>query len=352
MSDIPRPKVYLDKYSHRYPGIWRMIDQFRAARGKDIPDWPDWCFLPISAIFSIVICQSGYFNLDIHDPQQQLLLNDIGALSALAPWRVTQGVYRFDPNVYQEVIKTPITGNIPHEILYQLPEWCVYIETPELEIFGAPIFGFFAYLEYDIKEKRTELRFVLDRDGPCDFKGPKPFALHLGKWPLEEAILRAFQEAAQQIKKWGWNARDIDFTEPDFIKESAKQFQPLISLLLYLCASNGEIEPVEGRLPTKPKPKKTKKGVRLFPPNKPTTWDVGVRMGAAIRRARAATTSEDRGGTHASPRPHIRRAHWHTFWTGPRKDSEKRKPVLKWLSPMLIGGSGDDLPVTIRKVEK
>jgi hypothetical protein len=74
-------------------------------------------------------------------------------------------------------------------------------------------------------------------------------------------------------------------------------------------------------------------------------------MGAAIRKAKIAIESEDRGGTHASPRPHVRRAHWHTYWTGPRKDPQKRKPVLKWLSPILVNvEDGADMPVTIRKV--
>ena len=39
------------------------------------------------------------------------------------------------------------------------------------------------------------------------------------------------------------------------------------------------------------------------------------------------------------PRAHIRRAHWHRFWTGPR-DGE-RTPRVKWLPPIPV--NVDDL---------
>jgi hypothetical protein len=76
-------------------------------------------------------------------------LGDVGAVGALAAWRVTKGIYRFDPDVYQEIIDTPVTGDIPHEILFELPEWCVYIETPGMMAEQEQkVVGFFAHLEY------------------------------------------------------------------------------------------------------------------------------------------------------------------------------------------------------------
>lgn len=295
---------------------------------------------------------------NIADPEYRHLIENVGIMAALAAWRVTQGVYRFDQDIYKDVVETPITGNIPHEILYQLPEWCVYIETPGLSFFENTLVGFFAHLEYDTKTGHDELRFVLDCENerkPGDPKKPtyRPNMIHLGDWTLEEAIKKTAEESYRQMEKWGWDTGEVNITSQEFISISVSQFQPLVSLLLYLCSANGEIESVDERVPSKPKPKKTKKGLRLFPPNRPTTWDVGVRMGAAIRKAKIAIESEDRGGTHASPRPHVRRAHWHTYWTGPRKDPQKRKPILKWLSPILVNvEDGADMPVTIRQVKK
>jgi len=76
------------------------------------------------------------------------------------------------------------------------------------------------------------------------------------------------------------------------------------------------------------------KGVRMSPAEKVTHWDVGSRIGAELRRA-ATESGESKGGAHASPRPHVRTARWHHYWTGPRH-STQRKLVLKWLHPMMV----------------
>lgn len=63
------------------------------------------------------------------------------------------------------------------------------------------------------------------------------------------------------------------------------------------------------------------------------------------------TTEEE---CHASPRPHMRRGHWHHFWTGPKNDETNRKLVLKWLSPMMISVDTEDVnenPVVIHEVK-
>jgi len=290
--------------------------------------------------------------IDITSPEGMPLINDVGIIGALAAWRVTQGVYRFDPEVYRAVIETPVTGDLPYDVLFNLPEWCVYIETPGLSFLGLPLSGFFAYLEYDVNDGRKELRLVLDHTRPEDTVPVlMSQVIHLGPWSLLESVERAMREA-ERVSRERWGS-----TEP-FPVEAAKQvytgFMPLVSLLLYICSVNGEIGDGERR-PTRPRTKKTRKGMRMFPPNQVTTWNVGVRMGAALRRAKmsAPRDTPEAGGEgkqRSSPRAHVRRAHWHGYWTGPRDGEQKF--VLKWLSPVLVGGGEEkELPVTIRPVE-
>ena len=74
-------------------------------------------------------------------------------------------------------------------------------------------------------------------------------------------------------------------------------------------------------------------------------------MGAALARAKASIeTGESR--THSGPAPHIRRAHWHSFWQGPKSEPEKRSIEVKWLPPIPIGveNLGEMIP-TIRLVK-
>jgi hypothetical protein len=341
------PKKALEYYSRVYPSAWKQVDRLRAGRGKDLPFWPDWCFLPLSGAYAVVSTEAERQGIDVTDLKNLHLINDVGIVGALAAWRVTQGIYRFDPDVYQAVIDTPITGDLPHDILFNLPEWCIFVETPGLDFMGRRLNGYFAHLEYDAHDGRKELRLVLDHTR-AESRVPVLISqvVHLGPWSLLEAIERAMK-SAEHISK------DLLGTDSPFPWEALQAVQgsvaPLISLLLYICSVNGEIGDGK-RQPTNPKPKKTKKGRRIFPPNQVTTWDVGVRMGAALRRAKETAWHSEaqepqEPGERTSLRPHVRRAHWHGYWTGP----QKRKYVLKWLSPVLVGGK--EVPVTIRPVE-
>ncbi|WP_236904089.1 hypothetical protein [Comamonas serinivorans] len=129
----------------------------------------------------------------------------------------------------------------------------------------------------------------------------------------------------------------------------------VISLLLYIC----EGDDIQGRgHPGNPEPTRTRRdGWRLFPAQGVRMWDVGVRMGAALRAAYQAAET-DQGGTHAGPRGHVRRAHWHGYWSGPMKDKdgqdiprERRKFDLRWQPPIAVNLPDiASLPATIRKV--
>jgi hypothetical protein len=138
---------------------------------------------------------------------------------------------------------------------------------------------------------------------------------------------------------------------PDGYAEAARgTFGPLLSLLLYLCADDAEIGDGRRR-PANPEPKRTRRhGWRLFPADGPRTWDVGVRLGAALRRGYQRAETEEReeaASGRARPRPHIRRAHWHTFLAGEGR-TERR---LKWLPPIPVNVEDvGDLPATIRRV--
>lgn len=278
-------------------------------------------------------------------------ITDAARLAALAAWRMTQGIYRFDPAVYEAVRDTPVAGDIPHELLLRLPEWCVYLETPGLHFGAAPLQGAFAHLEHDVNNGRRELRLLLDTD---EAGGAllTPWPLHLGPWTLAESIARAMDVA-----------RDANPSHRALARRGAAEealracFEPLVSLLLYVCTQSDEITGRRGA-PGNPDPVRTRRnGWRLFPAEGPRTWDVGVRLGAALRRAYAAEETGASGATRGAVRGHIRRAHWHTYLRGPRKrdgapvPSDQRIVDLRWMPPIAVAlDSVENLPATIRPV--
>lgn len=90
----------------------------------------------------------------------------------------------------------------------------------------------------------------------------------------------------------------------------------------------------------------------MFAPDGTTTWDVGVRIGAALRRARdhEDQPADEQRAVGTRPRAHIRCAHWHTFWTGAR-DGEQT-PRVKWLPPIPVNVADDEtLPAIIHPVK-
>ena len=127
----------------------------------------------------------------------------------------------------------------------------------------------------------------------------------------------------------------------------------MLQLLLYLCSEEPDMPEIEH-------PQQRRRlsgGVRS--PEAPRVWDVGVRVSTAIRRfngkATVATDNRESGaapGSHASPRPHVRSAHWHTYWTGPRDAVfPLRKPVMRWIPPLPIGMDWKrEMPTIIRMV--
>jgi hypothetical protein len=331
-----RPGNILQSFTRFYPDAWKQVDEFRARR-KELGGWADWCFLPLAATHAIVSNGKAI--------QSSTQARNIGILGALAAWRVTKGIYRFDPTTFDALWKTPVTGDIPTEVLFHLPEWCVYIPTPDQTWQGATLNGFFSHLESDMNDRRTELRLVLDVTGPAgDDLISVP--IHLGRGGVAGGVEAMLKEAARHFP-----AR---VQSPDgLLEQLSSDISPLVSLVLYLCSQAAEIKESGAgkRVPTRPKPQKTKKGMRIFAPDQPSRWEVGYRLGAALRQALSEHEPSEPTGIHASPRPHIRRAHWHSFWVGKKDQPDTRSVTLKWLPPIPVNVTGvEDLTTTVRAV--
>lgn len=113
----------------------------------------------------------------------------------------------------------------------------------------------------------------------------------------------------------------------------------VLPYLLYLCAENRELD---GDVEAQPQLSKTRKGTRIFARPAANLMQAGIRTGAAIRAAKEARA--DQGSVESgegTPRvPHLRVAHWHLYWKGPRNDPSKQTRVLHFLPP---------IPVNVRK---
>jgi hypothetical protein len=342
-----RAREILAAVGHAYPHAWQQVDRVRAARGKAAPEWPEWCFLPLRTAHAIV---AGSSRRRLPYERQ----HHPSIVGALAAWRVTQGIYRFDPAIYEALIETPLTRELPIGPLYCLPEWCIYLECPGLTwpIAGEerPIHGAWAHLDLNDStgcEVAPELRIVLDTARvPSDPLNTTHGCIAIpliGRGTIAESLEFVLSFGVKEARAHGVTVA-AELTDAENV---ARILWPIISLLLYVCTESGQIG--DGlRRPVNPQPKRTRHGWRQFPADRPTTWDVGVRIGAALRRAYQQQANQDAVPTGRHLRGHVRLFHWHTFLAGPGR-TERR---VKWLPPIWVNlDNPDSMPATVRRVQ-
>lgn len=259
----PRPRQRMLAVGQMYPRAWKLADEFRAGRGKSgMPDWPEWCYLPLGGWYAVV---SDDASVPGHLPLN--LVPDVARLAALGAWRATQSIYRFDPDLRDMITGATIDTHIIERDLYQLPEWCPYIEI-ETDYAGYPICGYWAHLEYDANTGGHELRLLLDMTDPDTLLMPVP--LHLGTGDLRRSAEQALTETRRQLimhsASAGLPAKDWDAPTAELI---ADEIMPLVALVRHLCNDQADYP-----RPEKPKPKKIKKRWRLVAPDRATIREV------------------------------------------------------------------------------
>jgi len=375
---VPRPIQYMTCMVDRHPGLWSRIADMRSMRGtallaptnqgRRFPDWPDWCYFP-RGMAAVALMPDRKDDVDHVKVAHEL---ESEAVAALAAWRMTQGIYRFDATLFCELFKTSIEGEIPVDVFRRLPEWCLYIEIPD-DLSAShdslrSMYGLFVYRDSDGEEGEGNLHFILDLEGGF-LKALRPLPLAGGtiiesvqrrleanrKTRVEQILAEAAPGAVtkSEVEDWfGDVSRDVG-------AKTVKEMAPYISLVLYICSVNSDLRDKSQRRdrPANPEPIKTAAGPKTYPAGAVTVWEVGCRLGPALRRAldthgeQDAERQDGERSHHASPRPHIRAAHWHAFWTGP-KASPSRLLVVKWLPPIPVNVEDpENLVPTIRAVD-
>ncbi len=343
--ESPSPRLRLAEWGRALPGLWRAVETMRTDYRPDSAAWPSCVFLPLERAARATLDTIRAIG---HTPPASAAELSRPAITTqcLAAWRMTQGIYRIDPTLYAALIDTPIMGDIPADILLYMPEWCVYIETPGMTApirdgDPLPVIGLWYWLD---QPPAGPLTLCIGID-----IGRQP-PLTVQHVPLVGTIEAAINETLR-----GWEAaveRGNAAPPPAEYSEAARAWlPPALSLILYLCTAAADITGRARERPGNPTLARTRRhGERLHAADGPRTWEVGARIGAALRTALAAQESDGVAGTQV--RPHIRRAHWHTYLRGPRAARTRRRE-LRWLPPIPIAVEDcDALPSVIHPVRQ
>ncbi|MCL2746914.1 MAG: hypothetical protein FWE48_07520 [Coriobacteriia bacterium] len=319
---LTRPEKALIEINKRYPKFGRKVDLLREGKGRLTEDWPEDVLLPHGAWMGIGEFYSG--SPEYTDFMAKVAMaTEAMEFAAVGTWKYSKDIYRFDPDVFKALIETPLSDTAPLKIFRRLPSWSVYIEYPEMR---GPDYGVYCHLDYEYRSGAWELR--LTHDSTVGAKATIPIELS-ENITIEEAIARHSKEASDEHSDTELSAlyKEIEVIAKP---EITKTIKADLSLLMYICSEQPEIinHANPSTQPSRLAPKKVKGGMKLFEPSGVRIWHVGDETGKAIRTSRSA---KGEGGKKA---PHIRRAHWHGYWKGPR-DGE-RTFDYRWLAPIAV----------------
>ena len=266
-------------------------------------------------------------------------------LGALVAWRPTKGIFRFHPELYESLIDTDIAGDVPSDVLLRMPGWAVFIETPVSEKLPFHLHGFWAYLSRLGKQNELILVGLWRDDKTTQEADIDPqweillYNLPLGNHPVSDLTEMMFQRSALETGNSHAMSDDVRAIQEHMVS-------CMLSLLLYLCSEQPDIE---NWAPKQPVFKYLGNKRRWLASKDFHEWDVGLRLGTALTLARSqAERGDPNAETGASVRPHVRRAHWHSFWVGKRGE---QTISLRWLPPVPVNvATTETLPAVLRHV--
>lgn len=389
--DVTLPERVVQDFGAQWPGVWKLAEEMRLhpQRGS-LQGWQPWCYLPINVACGILVHMSeGEYGSRL---QAETMLHRDSRMAAalaaaLAAWRMTKGVYSFDPTVLRALFESDLKDGLPEECFLRLPEWCVYIPTPGIDYMpGLPMHGFFAYVDdhgVGGRDFPPELNFqVLIDPHRGDPLMVQQLANAMGEDALEGEYV--YLHACVELKGGSFEAslkgmmdtllhRNLplaigaaDTTDQDrlrsivdasddlktkFLADALIRNLRLANVLLYLCAEEADIAPHGLGNRRQAVLTSESRGKRTYMASAIMDWKVGWRLGADLRLAERDQNSEEgaEAGGGTSPRPHIRHAHWHTYLVGARSGAQERR--VKWLPPIAVNvRSENQLVPTLRRV--
>lgn len=278
-------------------------------------------------------------------------LNDLATMTSyffcLSEWRKTKQIFSFSKEVQQLLCDGGKDDmKLPCEALRFLPYPVFFVELKDHPKFA----GFFA--EYfkrihtnqdysDIPSEGIQFFFILNDSFPDASYTYYRLPLYPGNL-LSESIANARRQAKECSDGASlWEIPDSEIAQQE-------ELFLAMQLLCYLSCDNKEIiESSETKQFASERGKKTEIKDTF---REVTKWDVAETLTRTIKVSEAAEKRESRSnasGSSASKRPHMRRAHWHTYRIG-KRDGEQ-SVILHFLPPVFVNGEKGELPVAETK---
>lgn len=147
---------------------------------------------------------------------------------------------------------------------------------------------------------------------------------------------RDLSDTAKMQLKEAWRDYAIRFADDSEIRQ-------LLGTLMYISSKEADVRTVYA--PQKNQSRKSRQ-------TDCTVHDVGFRIAPQLAEVRRVyehdAKGQDGGKTGRHVAPHVRRGHWHGYWTGPRENPTGLE--IKWVAPTIVNGSRGELEGTVHEV--
>lgn len=243
------------------------------------------------------------------------VINDylIETFTGISKWLEYKIVYDIDIDLLALLSDSDFPG-LPFHYLSEMPFPAFFINFP-IERFGYT--GVFVFYNQSLF-RNDEVYFIfLNETKPF-----RIFAIEIGNYNKNEIVK--------------------PITDENDVNKETNLLSETLTILAYIFSEGSEVQ----------KRQRINYGRAVH--KETDIFEVGFNIGQTVRnykyeQSERHDTDEYLGGTK---RPHLRKAHWHSYWTGPRDEPENRKKIIKWIAPVVVGTDNEDeiLP-TIKKVK-
>lgn len=161
-EDYAPEKVML-RFKDELKRLQPYVEGWFSERGKSLPDWPKLYFVPVEGWINYFKAHPDAARLPKGPTRDEWIASRVLYLSALCPWRYTQGIFRFAPSFTKALCSSSLKGDIPCEVFLRLPQWSIYVETPKTRYDNSILVGFWAHLQNrDITMEKPALKLLLN----------------------------------------------------------------------------------------------------------------------------------------------------------------------------------------------
>lgn len=274
-----RPALLISRLEVQEPWLFQAIDHRRSAHALADRDRARWQYLTtVEAEEILAEADEAIYDVEA---------GPLGPVhvAGLAAWRMTQGVFRFAPELEARLLQTPINPVMQGYVMARLPQWCVYVESAaSLNRFGAH--GFWAFVEAG-EQASGALHLLIDEERRIRHV---PISLNRTMALGVAAAIRQTDDDAVSCDEDG----DV-LVQQRVVAGVGSVVEAAATLLTYLCCSNANVGD-RGRLPRNPMPVRAGVGWAMFPADRPSVWKVGH---AGVAHTGAVTGAAESGSSSA-----------------------------------------------------